>query len=50
MKDVISLYFSGLDIWGLSNGIKMYDTLGLARTGAMCHFKYSCVAGEYLDL
>jgi hypothetical protein len=37
---------SGLDIWGLSNGIKMYDTLGLARTGAMCHYKYSCVAGK----
>lgn len=43
----IGILVSGQDIWGQSNGVKTYDTLGLARTGSMCHPDISCLAVEF---
>ena len=31
----VGILVSGLDIWGAKNGKNSYETLGLARTGAL---------------
>ena len=37
---------TGLDLWQEKNGVRNDDTLGVARTGGMCHYKFSCTVGE----
>jgi len=43
----IGIHLTGLDLWGQGNGLKEYGTLGLSRTGGMCHPQFSCVTVEY---
>ena len=37
---------TGLDLWQEKNGVRNDDTLGVARTRGMCHYKFSCAVGE----
>ena len=43
----VAILVSGLDIWVEKNGVRADDTLGLTRTGGMCHKRYSCVVVEF---
>lgn len=43
----VAILVSGLDIWVEKNGVRADDTLGLTRTGGMCHKNYSCVVVEF---
>ena len=43
----VAILVSGLDIWVEKNGVRADDTLGLTRTGGMCHVDYSCVVVEF---
>ena len=44
--DCEGILVTGLDLWQEKNGVRNDDTLGVARTRGMCHYKFSCTVGE----
>ena len=44
--DCEGILVTGLDLWQEKNGVRNDDTLGVARTRGMCHYKFSCAVGK----
>lgn len=43
----LGVLLTGFDLFHTQYGYEEYDTLGLTRTGALCHQNYSCLITEF---
>ncbi|TRY78189.1 hypothetical protein TCAL_04265 [Tigriopus californicus] len=43
----LGVLLTGFDLFHVQYGYEEYDTLGLTRTGALCHQNYSCLITEF---